>query len=139
MSRRIVMLASALIAAHFVAIGTVLVCQCIDLVMAEQKLRSAAAAALEEATLPKATRDTVIAAATRSLQKSRIADIVDRPLIAVRRNSFEPGIPYDFQTGDQIQVTIGAFASDVVPDWLAPLGLSISGRRLYVSLTAIKP
>lgn len=120
-----------------VAIGTVLFWQCIDLIRVEHHLQQAARMALQEAVLPRATRQSTLAAANRALHTSSLKAIADEPLIAVSRGSEQCALIHELQPGDEVKVTLGAYAADIVPDWLAPLGLSLSGRKICVTMTTL--
>lgn len=128
-----------LLSAPVVGLATVIGWQCVDLVRAEQLLAKAAHAAATEATLPKATVNSVSMAAERALKNTQLDRAADQPIILVN------GVPVllhpleRLQSGDRVAVTLGAYAVDVVPDLLQPLGLSLSGRKLRADSTVIKP
>lgn len=128
-----------LLAAPVVTLVTVLFWQCVDLVRTEQLLSRAASAAAREATLPRATLETVSAAADRALIGTRLQDVVDRPIVSINN---QPALlqPLELlQSGDRVEVTVGAYATEVVPDVLRPLGLSLAGRKLRAVSIVTKP
>ena len=126
-------------AAPAVVVATLLLWQLGDLIYAERLLQNAATAAAQEATLPQATPESVFAAVRRTAQESRLRDVVGQPLITVNDR---PAVlhPLDLlQSGDRVEVTLSAEATDVVPDWFRSLGLSLAGRKLCVTAAVIKP
>lgn len=128
-----------LLLAPLVAVATVLFWQCFDLLRAESHLSHAAAAAAREATLPRATRASVVASADRVLQGTGLHGAVDRPILWINGLPASADELHLLQSGDQVQVSLAAHAAEAVPDWLRPLGLSLAHRRLHATVSVSKP
>ena len=128
-----------LLAAPVVGLMTLLAWQVVDVVRAERLLYQAAQAAVEEAVLPRATAATINAAALRAVAKTRLADVMDSAIVSVNNSPVLLSPLELLQSGDRVQVTLGVYATDVVPDVLQPLGLSLAGRKLRAESTFIKP
>ena len=127
------------VAAPVVAMMTVLLCQFIDLVHAEHLLHRAAAASAQEATLPCATYASVVAATERVLRPTRMAGVTDVPMIKINGQSNLHSTFDLLKSGDCVQVTLGACATDAAPDMLRAIGLSLAGRKLRVTAAFVKP
>ena len=127
-----------LVAAPVVAIVTLLLWQFADLLWAEHLLHRAATAAAREATLPQATPRSIAAAAGRVLRETRLEDVADFPLLTINGRSVLHSRLDVLKSGDQVEVTIGAYATEVVPDALAAVGLSLSTRKLRATASFTK-
>jgi hypothetical protein len=128
-----------LVAAPIVGIVTVLLWQFVDLVRVESALHHAAEVAAQEAILPKATIDSVTKAVKRGLRGTRLSKVADRPTITVNDRPLVRDSLDLLQSGDRVEVTLGVYAADVVPNLLRPLGLSLDGQKLGATASFIKP
>jgi hypothetical protein len=105
---------------------------------AEAVLNRAAAAGVQEASLPRASAASVALAVDRSLCGHPLARFVDRPIITV---SGQPELlcPLgDALRGDEIRVSLGLWSTDAVPDFFGWAHWSLQGRKLRVDRAARK-
>ena len=105
---------------------------------ADQRLYRAAAAAAQEAVLPRASRTSVVLAAQRALQRDHCAE--SSPDIELRINA-HPAMSrwIDCRTGDTVSVTLTTDPRYFVPDLLRAIGLSIARSPLRVTAALQKP
>ena len=126
------------IAGPVVAILTLLLCQFVHMAIIEDRLHHAAQAAAQEATLPRATSESISAAAQRVLRQTRLHDVTDLPIVTINGQS-NLLYPLDLiESGDHVEVTLGAYAADVMPNALSAIGLSLSGRKLRATASFTK-
>lgn len=122
-----------------VIVGTVLLCQTIEMVLTVRLLDRAAQAAALEATLPMADAASIQATVARVLAGSDLQDCIERPIIWI---DGQPASADDLshQTSSvAVTVSLSAYVTDVVPDLLKPLGMSLAGRRLTAHQVCVKP
>jgi hypothetical protein len=106
---------------------------------AERMLQQAAAAGAREATLPKATADSVELAVKRAAAAHSFGRYASLPIIRVngRAELLHPlGATI---SGDEVTVSLSLWYSDVVADALGPLGFSIADHKLWASCAMSKP
>ena len=106
------------------------------LCQASISLAGAVRGAAREASLPKADVRSVTSAARRRLWPSLASRL--EPL-RLRVNGRPVGELPDLRSGDRIVVEGGIASLAVVPDWLAPVGLSLAGERLEARASATIP
>jgi hypothetical protein len=104
------------------------------LLVNERYLVHAARQALIEASLPRATHESVAAAAGRALGgRPHLASML---LTETRVNGRVQlhATPWSAAPGDVVTVRVATLASAVVPDWLAGIGLSLDGQVLQATV-----
>jgi len=105
---------------------------------ADQRLYRAAAAAAQEAVLPRASRTSVVLAAHRALQREHCAE--SSPDIQLRINAHPAKSHWtECRAGDTVSVTLTADPRFFVPDLLRAIGLSIARSPLCVTAVLQKP
>jgi hypothetical protein len=114
------------------AAAAVFVMQMAFVIAAEQSLIAAAQAAVDEATLPRATRATVQAAVDRRLAPTGLA--VAACQVALQQNGAGVSRSIRSRPGDRLSVAISVASRDVLPRWLARW--SVLNRRETVSVRA---
>jgi hypothetical protein len=120
-------------------VGTILLCQCIELFLATRLLEHAARAAAIEAALPAADAASIQTAIHRVLVGSDLQDCIERPMIWIDGQPASAAELCDRASGVEIAVFLSAQVTDVVPDLLEPLGMSLAGRRMTSSQSCVKP
>jgi hypothetical protein len=105
---------------------------------ADQRLYRAAAAAAQEAILPRASHTSVVLAAQRALEREHCAE--SSPDIELQINA-HPATSHwiDCRTGDTVSVTLTTDPRFFVPDLLRAIGLSIARSPLCVTALLQKP
>lgn len=128
-----------LAAVPVVVVATIMLCQTIEMVLAARLLERAARAAAMVATLPDADTASIQAAIHRTLAGSDLQGCVERPIIWIDGQPAAVGDLGGRGSGAAIAVSISAHVTDVVPDLLAPLGMSLAGKRLLANQVCRKP
>lgn len=103
------------------------------LLAGEQRLASAARAALREAALPHATTESVQQAAQRHLRGCRALATAAQTTTRLNGRVQFPGTCWQLAPGDQLSVTVGCLATSVVPDWLQCVGLPLGDFALHAT------
>lgn len=120
------------------AIWAIALVQFALLQVADQRLYHAAAAAAQEATLPRASRTSVVLAAQRALARENCAASSTGMELQINAR---PATSHwiDCRAGDTVSVTLTADPRSFVPDWLRAIGLSIARTPLRVTAILRKP
>lgn len=128
-----------LAAVPLVVVGTILLCQTIELALAARSLQRAADAAAMAATLPAADAACIQAAVRRSLGGSDLQDCLERPMIWIDGLPASANDLGHLAAGAEVSVFLSVQATDVAPDLLEALGISLVGHRLSASQICQKP
>lgn len=101
------------------------------LLMGNQAISAAAAIGAREASMPGATPRRVEAAVQRALRPWRFAGKIE-PIV------LEPPLPAQVPTGRPVSVTVRVRSTEVAPDLLKFIGVSLAGQQLSSTYVARK-
>lgn len=107
------------------------------LLIVQWALQGAADMAAREAALPRATVQSVDAAARWQLAGWKFAQALTPPAIEV--NDLGSALLVAPQPGDRVAVTLAVEASAAVPDWCGLFGVRLAPARLEARATSIVP
>jgi Flp pilus assembly protein TadG len=102
------------------------------LLWATTRLDRAARAAVEEAALPRATRQSVESQVRRALADTRLGAVVQQVAITINDRRDRAGPIDRAAPHDVVAVRLSVPARAAVPDWLGPLGLSLKQSSIRV-------
>ncbi len=99
----------------------------------QRKLSRAAQRAATEATLPRATPESVAQAARRALRGNPRLAAAIQTMTHVNGSLQHAAIELQVEPGDALTVHVAASATAAVPDWLRCVGLSLDGLLLQAT------
>jgi hypothetical protein len=129
----------ALLLTVLTALATIVVVQAAMLHSAQRMLQRAAAAGAREATLPKATVESVELAVERAAAAHPLGRFASLPIIRVNDRAELLHPLGATASGDEVTVSLSVWYSDVITDALGPFGFSIANHKLRASCAMSKP